>query len=195
MRPEDCTYFESRDAFRAWLNGHHDSADVLQVGFYKKGSGRASVTYPEAVDEALCFGWIDGVRHAVDADSFTVRFTPRRAGSKWSAINIKRAEGLIEAGLMHEAGLCVFKERRDAPAGYSHETAPVELPELYLARLKASEHAWAFFSSQTPWYRRTAAFWVMAAKREETRERRLEALIADSEAGQHIRPLTRPNQR
>ena len=108
MRPEDCTYFDSRAAFRAWLAAHHVSADLLHVGFYKKGSGLPSVTYSEAVDEALCFGWIDGVRHAVDALSFTVRFTPRRRGSRWSAVNIKRVEALIGAGLMHEAGLHAF---------------------------------------------------------------------------------------
>ncbi len=194
MRPEDCTYFDSRAAFRAWLAAHHVSADLLHVGFYKKGSGLPSVTYSEAVDEALCFGWIDGVRHAVDALSFTVRFTPRRRGSRWSAVNIKRVEALVGAGLMHEAGLHAF-EQRAGVAGYSHESRPSQLPEPYLSRLQAAEAAWTFFVSQPPWYQRDAAFWVTDAKREETRERRLETLIADSKAGRRIKPLTRPGER
>ncbi len=195
MNPEDCVYFQSRAAFRAWLEANHDTATSLQLGIYKRGSGQDSVMYVEAVEEALCFGWIDGVRHAIDGLSFTQRFTPRRPGSKWSAVNIRRVESLIAQGLMHESGLRVFNERDMAKAGYSHEERPQELPAPYLARLQANETAWRFFSGQAPWYQRNASFWVMDARREETRERRLETLIADSEAGRRIKPLTRPGER
>jgi uncharacterized protein YdeI (YjbR/CyaY-like superfamily) len=194
MRPEDCTYFESRAAFRAWLATNHDSATVLRVGFYKQGSGRASVTYVEAVEEALCFGWIDGVRHTVDELSFTARFTPRKPKSSWSAVNLKRVEALIARGLMHESGLIAYQQRDPERAQYSYEERPQQLPEPYLARFQAVEPAWRFFTAQPPWYQRTAAFWVVSAKQESTRERRLATLIADSGAGRRIKPLTRPGQ-
>lgn len=194
MKPEDCVYFESRSALRAWFESNHDAAEVLQLGMYKRGSGRESVTYSEALDEALCFGWIDGVRHPVDELSFTLRFTPRRRGSKWSAVNVKRAEALVAQGLMHEPGLRAFNAR-ETKAGRSFEDRPQALPKSYLARLQANDAAWRFFNSQAPWYQRTCAAWVLDAKREETRERRLATLIADSEAGRRIGPLTRPGER
>jgi uncharacterized protein YdeI (YjbR/CyaY-like superfamily) len=191
MRAEDCLFFESRAAFRVWLAVNHDRASELQMGVYKKGSGRPSVSYVEAVEEALCFGWIDGVRHAVDEESFGQRFTPRRPGSNWSAVNIRRVESLMAQGLMHESGLRAFNERDVSRP----EDRADSLPLVYLARLQASETAWGFFSSQAPWYQRTCAMWVMDAKREETRERRLATLIADSEAGKRIGPLAGPGER
>ena len=187
MTPGDCTFFEDRAAFRAWLMANHDRAEVLEMGFYKQASGLPSVTYVEAVEEALCFGWIDGVRHAIDEISFSNRFTPRRRGSNWSAINVKRVEALMAQGLMHEAGQRAF-EVRDASAPRP-ESRPDSLPPEYVERLQASETAWTFFSAQAPWYQRTCGLWVMDAKREETRERRLTTLIADSEAGRRIKPL------
>jgi uncharacterized protein YdeI (YjbR/CyaY-like superfamily) len=193
FRAEDCTFFDSRDALRAWLLENHDKVPVLQLGMYKKASGRPSVTYAEALEEALCFGWIDGVRHPIDEQSFTQRFTPRRKGSNWSAVNVRRVEALIAQGLMHESGLRVFNQRAGPVSSY--EDRPEELPEPYLERLMASEAAWRFFSSQPPGYQRNCAFWVMDAKREETRERRLATLIADSEAGKRIGPLARQGER
>jgi uncharacterized protein YdeI (YjbR/CyaY-like superfamily) len=195
MDAEQSTFFESRQGLRAWLLANHDKVAVLQLGMYKKGSGRPTVTYEEALEEALCFGWIDGVRHPIDDERFTQRFTPRRPGSKWSAVNIRRVEGLIARGLMHDAGLRAFEARDASVQPYASEDRPQALPEPYFARLQGSQAAWQFFSAQPPWYQRTCAFWVMDAKREETRERRLATLIADSEAGRRIGPLTRPNER
>jgi uncharacterized protein YdeI (YjbR/CyaY-like superfamily) len=193
MRPEDCTFFESRDALRAWLLENHDKVDVLQIGLCKNGSGKTGVTYLEALEEALCFGWIDGVRHAIDEVSFTQRFTPRRAGSNWSAVNIRRVKGLIERGMMHASGLLAF-EARESGSPESTQREQV-LPQAYLAHLQSSAAAWQYFNSQPPWYQRTCATWVMDAKREETRVRRLDTLIADSEAGRWIKPLERANRR
>jgi uncharacterized protein YdeI (YjbR/CyaY-like superfamily) len=179
---DEATFFESRQAFRDWLSANHDKADVLEVGFYKKASGKPSVTYVEAVEEALCFGWIDGVRHTIDEISFANRFTPRKARSRWSDINVKRVESLIERGLMHEAGLRAFDQRDAAGARYTYEA----LAEPYLAQLRANEKAYAYFSAQPPGYQRLAGFWVMDAKREETRQKRLATLMEDSEAGRRI---------
>jgi uncharacterized protein YdeI (YjbR/CyaY-like superfamily) len=190
MQPDDCTFFESRQALREWLLANHDKAQVLQLGMYKKGSGHPTVTYSEALDEALCFGWIDGVRHPVDDLCFTQRFTPRRNGSNWSTVNVRRVEALIAQGLVHEAGLRAFN-RRDLAAPRMEDRTD-ELPAGYLSRLQASEAAWRFFSSQPPGYQRNCAIWVMDAKREETRLRRLETLIADSEARRRIGLLARP---
>ena len=190
MKAEDCTFFETRGALRTWFEANHATEQVLQLGMYKKGSGRASVTYPEALEEALCFGWIDGVRHSIDALCFTQRFTPRRPGSNWSAVNIRKVEGLVGQGLMHESGLRTF-EARDASASRSEDRTDALTPE-YLSRLQTSEAAWRFFSAQPPGYRRLSAMWVMDAKREETRERRLRTLIDDSEAGRRIGPLAGP---
>ena len=189
------TFFATPEEFLAWLEEHHDVADELWVGFYKKASGKPSITWPESVDQALCFGWIDGKRVSVDAESYANRFTPRRARSRWSAVNVKRAEELIRLGLMRPAGLEAF-ERRGDEAGYSYEQRDAaDLGEAFERRLRANERAWAFFQAQPPWYRRTAIFWVVSAKKEETRERRLAQLIADSEEGRTIGPLTRPAKR
>lgn len=190
-------FFRTPAAFRRWLERHHASATELWVGFYKKGSGRPSVTYAESVDEALCFGWIDGVRKSVDADRYVNRFTPRRPGSVWSVINTRRARALIAGGRMHPAGLAAFKARDPKRSGvYSFEqrkTAALTRQET--ATFRADTAAWRFFASQPPGYRRLVAWWVISAKRPETRARRLRVLIADSAAGRRIGPMQRPNAR
>jgi uncharacterized protein YdeI (YjbR/CyaY-like superfamily) len=188
------TFFATPEELRAWLEEHHDSESELLVGFHKKGSGRPSITWPQSVDQALCFGWIDGVRRSIDAESYSIRFTPRQARSTWSAVNVKRVGELTAEGLMHPAGLAAFERRTDDRTGiYSHERreqAKLE-PEQERA-FKADAAAWAWFQAQPPWYRRTATHWVISAKREATRQRRLEQLIADCAAGVTIAPLTRP---
>ena len=189
-------FFATPAEFRAWLEEHHADATELLVGFYKKGSGRPSITWPESVDEALCFGWIDGVRRKIDDERYTIRFSPRQKRSTWSAYNIKRAKELIAEGRMTPAGLAAFEARTDERSAiYSYEqrrNAQLEPDEQ--ARLEADPAAWEWFQAQPPSYRRPAIHWVTSAKRPETRERRLAALIADSAAGRAIKPLTRPGQ-
>jgi uncharacterized protein YdeI (YjbR/CyaY-like superfamily) len=195
MKPgEPLVFFESRVAFRLWLAENGESAPAVWVGMYKKATGKLSLTYHEALDEALCFGWIDGVRYTIDAESFRQRFTPRTPKSNWSNVNIKRVEALIEMGLMTEAGLREFARRDENGGASSRERLQQGLSPEYEARFRANPEAWAFFERQAPWYRRTAGFWVMDAKREETRERRLATLIADSASGRRIGLLSRPGQ-
>ena len=164
------------------------------MGFHKKGSGKPSITWPEAVDEALSFGWIDGVRRSIDGVSYTIRFTPRTAHSTWSAVNIKRAKQLIEAKSMKPAGRKAFEARRDDRSGiYSYEQrAQAKLGSEFERRFRSNTKAWEFFQAQPPGYRTTATFWVVSAKREETRRRRLATLIDDSAHGRTVRPLTSP---
>jgi uncharacterized protein YdeI (YjbR/CyaY-like superfamily) len=181
------TFFATPAEFRRWLSKHHESEWELWVGYHKKSTGRPSITWPESVDEALCFGWIDGIRKTVDAERYAVRFTPRKRGSGWSAVNTRRAEELIHAGRMRPAGLKAFEAREREKSGYSI----VLLGAGATARFRANGAAWRFFQAQPPGYRRTAVWWVISAKREETRERRLETLIADSAAGRRIGLLQR----
>lgn len=185
-------YFESPADFRAWLDEHHDRAEALLVGFHKKGSGRPSLTWPESVDEALCFGWIDGVRRAVDADRYTIRFTPRKPGSIWSKVNVAKVRVLLERGLMRPAGIAAFALREEGRSGiYSHEQDDVELPEPYLATLRADEAAWGFYQGQPASYRKAANWWVASGKQEKTRLARLEKLIAHSGRGERVPQFTR----
>jgi uncharacterized protein YdeI (YjbR/CyaY-like superfamily) len=188
------TFFAAPSALRAWLEEHHDRAREVWVGFYKKGSGKPSITWPEAVDEALCFGWIDGVRKGIDDVSYTIRFTPRKARSIWSAVNVKRAEELTRLGLMRPAGLGAFEARAAEKSGiYAYEQRDAaELGEEYERRIRDNRAARDFFQAQAASYRRTAIWWVISAKREETRLKRLATLIDDSAHGRTIRPLTRP---
>ena len=190
------TVFESPSEWRRWLERHHDTARELWVGFYKKSSGKPSIiTWPESVDEALSFGWIDGVRKSVDDESYTIRFTPRRPRSIWSAVNAKRARELIHMGRMHPAGLKAFEERTQERSGiYSYEKQRLELADTYARKLKANRKAWEFFRAQPPGYQRTAGHWVMSAKKEETRAKRLATLIEDSANGRRIAPLRRPQR-
>jgi uncharacterized protein YdeI (YjbR/CyaY-like superfamily) len=190
----DPAFFATPEEFRAWLAEHHETERELLVGFHKKGSGRPSITWPESVDQALCFGWIDGVRRRVDDDSYTIRFTPRKARSTWSAVNVKRMKELVEAELVAPAGVAAFERRADdRTAIYSYEQRKAaQLEPEQEQRFKADERAWAFFEAQPPSYRRAATHWVTSAKREETRERRLTQLIEHSSAGRGVPPLTRP---
>lgn len=194
MKP---TFFATREKFRAWLEKHHDTTPELLVGFYKKGSGKPSITWPEAVDQALCFGWIDGVRRSLDDERYTNRFTPRTPRSNWSARNIKRAKELIDLGLMHPAGLKAFEARTEVRSGvYSYEQRhSVELDQAYERRFRRNKKAWEYFTSKAPSYRTTAVYWVMSAKKEETRERRLATLIEDSAHERTVPPLTPPSKK
>jgi len=187
----DPVFFASPAEFRAWLERHHHTARELSVGYHRKGTGRPTLTWQESVAEALCFGWIDGVRRSVDAERYTIRFTPRRRGSHWSAVNLRLAEELIRDGRMHPAGLRAYEQRDPARSGaYSFEQREaVELGPDAEALLRANPAAWSYFSAQPPGYRRTATWWVVSAKREETRARRLRMLIEDSAAGRRIAPL------
>ena len=190
MKP---VFFKSPADFRAWLDSEHLGCTELWVGFYKKSSAKPSITYPEAVDEALCFGWIDGVRKSVDTDAYTVRFTPRKPKSQWSTVNIKRAQELSNSGRMRPSGLQAFAGAEAQPRKYSYEQRHrASFPQEQEQQFRANVPAWAFFQSQPSWYRRTATFWVVSAKKEGTRQRRLALLIADSERGRPIRPLSRP---
>lgn len=186
-------FFESAGDFRSWLARNHDKASELWVGFYKKDSGKGGLTYAEAVDEALCFGWIDGVRKRVDAVSYTNRFSPRRPRSIWSAINIRRVGELTKAGRMDPAGLEVFRNR-DAERShlYSYERQRGELAPGLLARFRTKASAWQFFESQSPSYRRTLTWWIMSAKKDDTRWRRLDSLMKACTRGQRLGLLPPP---
>jgi len=180
-------------AFRAWLERHHATETELQLGYWKKATGKPSLTWSESVDEAICFGWIDGVRRSFDADRYTVRFTPRRAGSPWSAVNRKKARALIAAGRMRPAGLAAWKARpAEEDPGYSFESRSEQaLPPALARRFRAEKRAWAFFQGQPPGYRRTSIHWVASARREETRERRFRVLLDCSAKGKRIPLLAR----
>jgi uncharacterized protein YdeI (YjbR/CyaY-like superfamily) len=186
------TFFATPDDFRAWLQEHHETETELLVGFHKKGSGRPSITWPESVDQALCFGWIDGVRRRIDDECYSIRFTPRKARSTWSAINVKRVGELTAEGLMRPAGVAAFERRSDdKTAIYAYEQRKTaRLDKEQERRFKADADAWAWFQAQPAGYRRTATYWVISAKKAETRQRRLERLIADSGAGRPIPSLT-----
>jgi uncharacterized protein YdeI (YjbR/CyaY-like superfamily) len=187
------TFFATPAEFRRWLKRHHRSEPELWVGFYKKSCGRPSITWTESVDEALCFGWIDGLRRTIDAESYTNRFTPRRRGSTWSTVNTRRAEALIREGRMQPAGLKAFEARDHEKSGtYSFEQRKTArlAPEAE-KQFKADRAAWSFFELQPPGYRQVAVWWVISAKREETRARRLEQLIAHSAAGRRLGPTRR----
>lgn len=172
------TFFRSAALFREWLRAHHDTATELLVGFYKTDSGKPSITWPESVDEALCYGWIDGRRKRLDDVSYTIRFTPRKPGSTWSAVNTKRAQVLIEQGQMAPAGLKAFNARRTNKLGiYSYEKRPTALGEPYAGLLARNASAKRFFESQPPSYRRGAIWWVISAKKEETRLKRARTLV------------------
>lgn len=188
-------YFASPDAFRAWLQEHHETTTEVLVGFWKAHTGKPSLTWPESVEQALCFGWIDGIRRRVDDDRYTIRFTPRKSTSTWSEVNIRLAERLIAEGAMTPAGLAAFQRRGQSTAAYSYESRPEALPDDYEARLRANSDAWSYWEAQAPSYRRAAIHWVTSAKQEATRERRLQTLIDDSAAGRTVKPLTRPGRR
>ena len=181
-------YFPSPNHFRAWLQEHHSKARELLVGFHKKSSGEPSITWPESVDVALCFGWIDGVRKNVDSTRYTIRFTPRRLTSFWSKINIDRVRELTALGLMQPAGLKAFEQRTDEKSAiYSYEQRKnAALGDTYERTFRKNRKAWDFFQAQAPSYRRVCSWWVISAKQEETRLRRLTRLIDGSAKGRRL---------
>lgn len=190
--PMSPTFFATPADFRAWLEQHHADTREFFVGFYKVGSGRLSITWPQAVDEALCFGWIDGVRKRIDDASYMIRFTPRKASSTWSKVNIDRVAELTRLGLMQPAGLKAFEQRSEAKSGiYAYERLNAALDATQEQQFRANSGAWEFFQAQPAWYQRTAIWWVISAKRGETRQKRLATLIEDSAQGRTIAQLTR----
>lgn len=185
-------YFRSPAEWRAWLERHHDSVTELWVGFHKVGTGKPTLTWPQSVDEALCYGWSDGNRKRVDGERYVIRFTPRKPTSTWSAVNIRRVAELEALGQMREAGRKAFAARREErSAVYSYERRPTAFGEPYAKAFQQHRAAWTFFEAQPAGYRRTAIAWVMSAKREETRRRRLVQLIDDSAHGRRLAQLTR----
>jgi uncharacterized protein YdeI (YjbR/CyaY-like superfamily) len=186
-------FFETASAFRAWLRKHHSTAKELWVGFYRKDSGRPSITWPESVDEALCVGWIDGIRKSIDDVSYMIRFSPRKRTSTWSAVNIARVGELNRGGRMQPAGLAAFARRSEAKSGiYSYEQRnAAALDSASAAEFQANPAAWEFFQAQPASYRKTATWWVVSARQQATREKRLATLIADSAAGLRIKQLRR----
>ena len=181
-------FFPTSAAFRKWLVANHDKANELWVGYYKKSSGKPSITWPESVDEALSFGWIDGIRKSIDGDSFKIRFTPRRRGSTWSAVNLRNVERLIKEQRMEPAGMTAYAARKEYRSGtYSYEQRSPELVEPYAGEFKRHVAAWKFFAAQPPSYRKMMNWFIVSAKREETRAKRLAQLIVASEKGQRLR--------
>jgi len=186
------TFFPTPADFRRWLEKHHTTEKELLVGFYKTSSGKPSITWPESVDQALCFGWIDGLRKRVDDESYTIRFTPRKPTSTWSAVNIKRVQELTQLGLMTPAGLKAFEARKENKSGiYAYEQRTAALPPEYEKTLRKNKAAWTFFQAQPASYRKTAMWWIVSAKQEATRLKRLEQLIAHSAQGQTVPQFTR----
>jgi uncharacterized protein YdeI (YjbR/CyaY-like superfamily) len=185
-------HFKSVPDFRRWLAANHAKAAELQVGFYKKNSGQRGLTYSEAVDEALCFGWIDGVLRPIDESSYTRRFTPRRPGSIWSLVNVGHVKRLSKAGRMHAAGLQAFAARQAKKTGvYAFEQGAATLPPAFEKKFRAHKKAWAFFIAQAPWYRRLVSHKIVRSKQAATRERWLARAIASSAAGRRIDEVAR----
>jgi uncharacterized protein YdeI (YjbR/CyaY-like superfamily) len=190
MQPK---FFTSPEQFRQWLERNHDSATELLVGFHKRSSGKKSITYAEALDEALCFGWIDGVRKNLNETSYTIRFTPRKPRSIWSLINVNHVERLLKEGRMQPAGLEAYERRDSKRTGiYSFENAPRELSPEFEKTFRQNKAAWKFFQAQPPGYKRLLIFRTMSAKKEETRLRRLKQLIESSEKGIRLDTLKKP---
>jgi uncharacterized protein YdeI (YjbR/CyaY-like superfamily) len=180
-------FFRTPSDFRAWFEANHATAGELLVGFHRKGSGKPSITWPESVDEALCVGWIDGIRRRVDEASYSIRFTPRRGSSIWSAINIARVAVLTAEGRMRPAGLAAFARRTENKSGiYSYEQRPQELVEPYRTQLRRNKAAWAFFEAQPPSYRKLVTWFIVSAKQEVTRQKRLAKLIDASAKGKRL---------
>jgi uncharacterized protein YdeI (YjbR/CyaY-like superfamily) len=184
----EAVYFSDQFEFRMWLEENHQKERELIVGFYKKAAGKPTMTWPESVDQALCFGWIDGIRRKVDDESYCIRFTPRNPASTWSALNVKKANDLIEKGLMQPAGHALFTSRKEEKkAMYSYKNKPVALPSYLEEKFRENKEAWNFFSAQPPSYRRTLYFWILSAKRRETQLARLGKIIMESERQKRLR--------
>jgi len=183
----DVIFFNTQEEFSDWLEEHAEASE-LWVGYFKKSTGRASLTWSASVDVALCFGWIDGIRKTIDEQSYMIRFTPRKITSVWSAVNVKKVKALVQLGKMKPAGMHLFNNRSDAK-GYFSEQRNVPLAREYEEQIKANQTAWLFFTNLAPSYKRDSIWWVMSAKKEETQLRRLGILIASSEAGLKIPTL------
>src|SRR5690349_13093161 len=184
MKP---TFFKSQEQFRRWLEQNHASANEILVGFHKKGLGKKSITYAEALDEALCFGWIDGVRRSFDETSYTIRFTPRKPRSIWSLVNVRHVERLLKERRMQAAGLAAFERRDPKRTGiYAFENAPRELSREYEKEFRRHKEAWEFFQTYPPYLKKQVSYWVMSAKKEGTRSSRLRRLIESSAKGERI---------
>ena len=180
-------HFRSASDFRRWLEKNHATARELWVGYHKKSSNQPSMTWPESVDEALCFGWIDGIRKSVDDLRYMIRFTPRRRGSTWSAVNIKRAQELCDKGLMKPAGVAAFGARKEYKSGiYSYEQRSTNLEGTYDKKLRQNKTAYDFFYAQPPSYRKTISWWIVSAKQAATRQKRLQKLIEESASGKRL---------
>ncbi len=185
-------FFRGPKEFRAWLERRHDERSELWVGYFKKATGEPSMTWPESVDVALCFGWIDGIRKSIDEKRYKIRFTPRRPGSHWSARNLDRIQHLLKAGLVVEPGVAAYRSRNPAKerrASYEQADEDVTLPPEYERRLKADRAAWSYFRTASPSYRKQTTWWIVSAKREETRLRRLETLIRSSAKQEPVPPM------
>jgi uncharacterized protein YdeI (YjbR/CyaY-like superfamily) len=181
------TFFRRPTDFRRWLEKNHATETELWVGFYRKSSGKPSITWPESVDEALCVGWIDGLRKSIDAESYMIRFSPRRRESIWSAINIRRCQELMAEGRVRPAGLKAFGARKENRIGiYSYEQLRAQLKEPYAEKMRRNKSAWGFFQAQPPGYRKQMSWWILSAKKEETRLKRLAKLTASSQRGKRL---------
>ena len=195
-RPRDVRYFTSPAELRDWFDANHESASELWLGYHRKATGRPTVTWSDAVDEALCVGWIDSVRYRVDEERSAQRFTPRRKGSNWSAINVAKVATLTEQGRMRPAGIAAFEARSpEKTAIYSYERDAAAFTHDETARFRRDAAAWADWERRPPSYRKGATYWVTSAKRPETRARRLDQLIEASASGRKPRPLTPPGER
>lgn len=189
-QPIKATFFTTGKAFREWLSKHHKKADELIVGYYKKATGKPSMTWDESVDQALCYGWIDGIRRRIDDEAYCIRFTPRRPTSHWSDKNIKRMQELIDLGRMQPAGLEAFKKRKESRSRKaSYEQKKVALAKSYEQQIKANKAAWADWQKRPPGYKKQISWWVMSAKQEATRQRRLGILIESCAKGEVIPPM------
>ena len=184
--PAEPVFFATPADFRRWLEANHETAGELLVGFWKKGTGRASIDWPQARDEALCVGWIDGIRKSLGPDSYTIRFTPRRKGGIWSKVNVARYEALTAEGRMRAAGMRAYEENKGRSGVYSYENAQAELSKAETERFRRNKAAWADWQRRPPSYRKAVLHWIGSAKKTETRERRLATLIEDSAAGRKI---------
>ncbi|TGL63656.1 YdeI/OmpD-associated family protein [Leptospira sarikeiensis] len=187
MQPK---FFKNQKEFHSWLSKNFNKGSELVLGFYKTKSSKKGISYKEALDEALCFGWIDGVRKGLDEDSYSIRFTPRKATSIWSTVNTKRMQELIQEGKATESGLKAFHTKKKKTKQYSFEQKSIELPESFQKRFQKNSKAWKFFQEQAPYYKRTSIWWVISPKREETKLKRLEILIQDSNSEKRIAAVT-----
>lgn len=194
--PENVKFFPTPADLRAWFEANHDTATELWLGYHRKRTGRPSVTWPEVVDQELCFGWIDSVRYSLGDDRSAQRITPRRKGSVWSAVNIKRFQELDRLGLVHPSGRAAFEKRDEARSRiYAYENRSRGFDTAHEKEFRKNKAAWKFFESQAPSYRKTAAYWVMSAKRDETSKRRLEQLVEHSQKGERLPQFVSPSRR